>query len=139
MSSIPHTYNLRSSALTYFKRRIVSRTERQHQLVVTISRSVPIFTLKGVDNDNKNVTRIGRVSGSRNIELGLSRWILDYLLDQPTCYDRLFRRLFGVTKVLFNHIPEELCHEFAERWMTLTNAGENSCFLSPITVLVSLN
>lgn len=57
-------------------------------------------------------------SRSGNVKRGASMWFRDYLCDKPIYSRRLFRRIFGVPKVLFIKVYDELVQHKPSTWDT---------------------
>lgn len=101
-----------------------------------ISWPIPILTISSTEDGDNFRPDVGRISGLRKIDRGISTRIEDYSFDQPTYNKALCCRRFGVPSVVFNCILEELSLEFPEPCRTLTNAAGCFGIPAPIKLLV---
>lgn len=110
-----HNYQLPLNAVTYFKKKLVSRKDKLELEMSVLSTTAPVLVAKQEETCNKDIL-IGRKYGCPNIDRALSSRADDYL--KPSCVydDAEFARRCGLPKVLFKKISADLSSSFPQRW-----------------------
>lgn len=80
----------------------------------------------------------GRAKGATNIRRGLSTWRRDYLEGDCVYPERLFRRRFGVPRLMFWRIHDDLVEHCPWYWGTRRVVGNRTGIDSAVKVLACL-
>lgn len=96
------------------------------------------YNRNGLDEEEPFGMYRGRLIGSKSFQRSVSFWIKDYVDQNPTYPDTIFKRRFSIPRVFYYILKEDLLRHRSGYWKQKVNVIGHKCIPKDLKILSAL-